>query len=701
MENLSTAINQLFKKQISQGYKLEHPYPYNDESGHPIYWRPRFEKPSNDHGVKAAKEIRIMSQKPDGIFIASKPEGLTSWKLFNLDKLNADPTSEVYFVEGEQKARLLNARDILATTTGGATSLDADISPLASRTVVIWPDQDEAGEKWATELSGKLIAMNCKVRLVDVGKLSLPPKGDCIEWLKAFAKQYGRKATATDVRALAMVEAKLLTLPEPQPLTIKVKPEPYPIDALPEIIQDAVAEVATFVQAPLPLVASSALTAISITSQALADVQRDEILFGPIGLFLLGIADSGERKTQADKMFAKPIQDYQDEQSEAGKILWATYKANLEAWEAKRGGIKDAIRQRTKGNKSTADLEERLRELEKEKPEPPRVPKLIREDATPEGLAKKLQNEWPSAGVVSNEAGIVFGAHGMSKESIMRNLALLNKLWDGGRYQSDRGDEERSRDVRGARLTMGLMIQEATLRSFFDQSKGLARGSGFLARFLVSWPDSTMGTRFYTPPIEGSPALSKFNQRITEILNQPVPINENGILTPPILVLTTEAKSAWIDFHDAIEIQLSNGGELYDVRDVASKAADNAVRMAALFQLFEGSSSAVGIDAFESASLIVAWHLNEARRFFGELALPVELADAARLDSWLIEYCKREQTHFVGKNHTRQHGPLRNGAALDSAIRELSDLDRAQLSKDQKHLTIKVNPALLLSGGMA
>jgi len=283
----------------------------------------------------------------------------------------------------------------------------------------------------------------------------------------------------------------------------------------------------------------------------------------------------------------------------------------------------------------------------------------------------------------------------------MRNLALLNKLWDGGRYQSDRGDDERSRDVRGARLTMGLMIQEATLRSFFDQTRGLARGSGFLSRFLVAWPESTMGTRLYTPPAKGSPALFKFNRRITELLNYPVPINENGILNPPILSLTEDAKVAWIDFHDAIEIKLSDGGELREIRDVASKAADNAARMAALFQLFEGSSSAVGIDAFESASLIVAWHLNEARRFFGELALPVELADAARLDSWLIEYCKREQTHFVGKNHTRQHGPLRSGVALDSAIRELSDLDRIQLVKDKKPQAIKVNPALLLSGGMA
>ena len=244
---------------------------------------------------------------------------------------------------------------------------------------------------------------------------------------------------------------------------------------------------------------------------------------------------------------------------------------------------------------------------------------------------------------------------------------------------------------------MGLMIQEATLRSFFYQSKGLARGSGFLARFLVSWPDSTMGTRFYTPPTEGSPALSKFNKRITELLNQPVPINENGILIPSALMLTPEAKTAWVIYHDAIESQLSNGGELFDIRDVASKTADNAVRLAALFQLFEGSASAIGKDAFDSASRIAAWHLNEARRFFGELALPVELVDAARLDTWLIEYCKRNKTHSVGKNHTRQHGPLRNGTALDNAIRELADLDRIQVLKDGKCLTIKVNP-MLISG---
>jgi len=73
------------------------------------------------------------------------------------------------------------------------------------------------------------------------------------------------------------------------------------------------------------MVASSALPALSLVGQALVDVQRDEILIGPAGLFMLTIADSGERKTQADKMFTKPIQDHRyeaDRTRQAVKNSW-------------------------------------------------------------------------------------------------------------------------------------------------------------------------------------------------------------------------------------------------------------------------------------------------------------------------------------------------------------------------------------------
>ena len=81
----------------------------------------------------------------------------------------------------------------------------------------------------------------------------------------------------------------------------------------------------------------------------------------------------------------------------------------------------------------------------------------------------------------------MFGAHGMGKESLMRNLSLLNILWDGGRLSVGRRTSE-SFTVSNARLTVALQVQGATLSTFFEQSKGLARGSGFLARFLMGLP---------------------------------------------------------------------------------------------------------------------------------------------------------------------------------------------------------------------
>ncbi|MFM9883758.1 MAG: toprim domain-containing protein, partial [Burkholderiales bacterium] len=83
--------------------------------------------------------------------------------------------------------------------------------------------------------------------------------------------------------------------PEPQPLAAKIEPQPYPIDALPDTIRAAVEEVGGFVKAPLPLVASSALAALSLAAQAHIDIKRADRLQGPTGLYLLTIADSGER----------------------------------------------------------------------------------------------------------------------------------------------------------------------------------------------------------------------------------------------------------------------------------------------------------------------------------------------------------------------------------------------------------------------
>lgn len=484
--------------------------------------------------------------------------------------------------------------------------------------------------------------------------------------------------------------------PELQPLIAQIDPQEYPIDALPAAVRCAVQEVADFVKAPIPLIATSALAALSLAIQAHTDVQRADKLHGPCGLFLLAIADSGERKSTCDGFFTKAIRDYEAEQFEAAKPFITAYKSDLEIWEAQRSGLKEKIKSLAKeGKPSTAQVKE-LHDLDKQKPTAPRVPRLIYGDATPEALTFALAKQWPSGGVISSEAGSVFGSHGMGKESVMRNLAALNQLWDGAELKTERRSTE-SFTVRGARLTMALQVQEATIRAFFASTNGLARGTGFLARFLVSWPQSTQGMRPFTEAPTNWPALATFNSRLTLILNRPAPIDENGALTPAMLQMSPDAKAHWIAFHNAIESELLTGRELYDVRDVASKTADNAARLAALFHTFTGSIGPIDLDAMESGGQIAAWHLSEARRFLGELAMPLELANPARLESWMLDYCQRENTDSVPTRQIQQFGPggLREKATFTEAIKELADLGRARLVQDGKKRAVQINPALL------
>lgn len=573
--------------------------------------------------------------------------------------------------------------------------------------IVLCADDDESGvgQRKATEAAQAVSGMIAMPIFPDSRASGVKDFNDLatLQGLKSVAQAIaGAKTVAIEVPIEVPVAATTRSYanewPVPQSLTVKIDSKPYPLDALPDTLRAAVEEVGGFVKAPMPMVASCAISAISLAIQGLYDVQRAEKLHSPVGLFLLTVGESGERKSTCDGFFMKAIRDYEDAQAELGIPALKDYQAATASWEAKCSGVKEKIRQFAKEHKSTVSLDAELCNLIHDVPIKPRTPRIIYADVTPEAMAYSLAMNWPSSGVVSAEAGIVFGSHAMSGDSVMRNLATLNQLWDGNSLKIDRRCSD-SFEVKSARLTMSLQVQSATLQSFLDKSGALARGSGFLARFLLAIPESTQGSRLFTEAPSNWPKLDAFNSRITALLSQPVPIEEDGSLTPQMLTLTPDAKAAWIVYHDVVESELASGGELFNVRDVASKSADNAARLAALFHVFEGGTDAISEDAFERASRVATWSLSESRRFFGELALPSEMLDAARLDKWLIEHCKRELTHCVSKRHTRQYGTIREGTRLDAAIRELVSLDRIQIKQEGKQISIWLNPALMGTGG--
>ena len=88
-------------------------------------------------------------------------------------------------------------------------------------------------------------------------------------------------------------------------------------------------------------------------------------------------------------------------------------------------------------------------------------------------------------------------------------------------------------------------------------------------------------------------ALDRFNSRLRELLNLPLPtLGEAMELDPNVLSLAPEAKREWIEFHDETERELGRAGEFHDIADLAAKTAENAARLAGLFHVFEYGATA-------------------------------------------------------------------------------------------------------------
>lgn len=298
------------------------------------------------------------------------------------------------------------------------------------------------------------------------------------------------------------------------------------------------------------------------------------------------------------------------------------------------------------------------------------------------------------AAVLSNEAGIIFGAHGMNPESVMRNMAGLNVCWDGGHFRRDRTSSQ-SINVEGMRMTMGLMVQPDTLQSFLSRQGALAKGIGFLARFLVAHPESTQGTRYYREQTPGEPALTAFNARITQLLKTPARVDAEGRLETTYLALSPEAKEIWIQFHDVVEEELGRGHDYYDVQDVASKAADNAARLAACLHAFcdhTHSISSIGAESMEAGAELMHWYLYEALRFCRQLAIPDSFRKAERLEEWLVMKLYSGMT-LVPTREVKQFAQSElRGAAGAEAFAVLEDHNRAKLITQGQKKFYCLNP---------
>ena len=108
--------------------------------------------------------------------------------LYNLDGLAAQPKAPVFVVEGEKCAAAINRLGGVAVTSlnGAEAAGRADWTPLRGRRVMVWPDADTPGAKYAADVARLAReAGAAEVKVLDVAGLGLPAGGDVVDYLAA------------------------------------------------------------------------------------------------------------------------------------------------------------------------------------------------------------------------------------------------------------------------------------------------------------------------------------------------------------------------------------------------------------------------------------------------------------------------------------------------------------------------------------
>ena len=435
----------------------------------------------------------------------------------------------------------------------------------------------------------------------------------------------------------------------PQPLLRQTPPgAAYPVAALGPL-RAAVEAVQGMTQAPVALAAGTALAVASLAVQGHADV---ETLGGdrPCSLFVLSIALSGERKSSCDKPLMRALREHEARQADTYAAALGAFQAASDVYEAKK---KSALRDVASNNKEKRTAGEVDFAALGDPPRRPLLPERTASEPTLEGLFLALQIGLASLGVFSDEAAQFMGGHGMSADHRMKTLAGLNSLWDGSEIRRTRaGDGVYT--LRGRRIALHLMAQPVVAYGLL--SDPLAAGLGFLPRCLICEPVSTIGARLSANARLDDAAIAHFGARLTVIIETPMPVTADGqTLHPRRLELSAQARKLLTGFADDVEVRQRRDGDLAHITGTASKAAEQACRIAAVLTLWASlGADEVTLETMADAIELAQFYLGEASRLASVATVSAQIADAEALKTWLLKKWSHPE---VTTSEALQYGP--------------------------------------------
>jgi hypothetical protein len=636
---------------------------YTNAAGDPVGLVVRWNTPTG-------KDVRPVSRKADGSgwIIGGMP---TPRPLYGLpDLLAAKPGERVYVTEGEKAADAARAVGLLATTSphGAKSATMADWSPVAGREVVILPDHDDAGERYADEVARLCLAAGANsVRIVRLIQLwaGMPKGGDMADLVNH------RSGDVEPIRAgvEALTDKTDATTPTPDAPAVPAF-TPFPADALPEPIRGFVFAAAKSIGCDSSYVA---LPLLSGLASAIGNSHRIALKRGwtePAIVWTTIVGESGTHKTPAFKAAMKAIRKAQAQafkEHEAALAEWETehlrYEAELTGWR------RDAAKKRGGDVGYTV--------APPEKPTTPIARRYIVSDTTTEALAPILRG---------NPRGVLLARDELSGwiGSFDRYAKAGKAGADSAHWLSMHHGEALTIDrktgipptihVPSASVSIAGGIQPGILARALGQEH---HESGLLARLLFAMPPRRV-KRWTEADVDADTeaAVAAVFDRLFSLTMEVDP--ESPALQPDyrprLVTLADDGKRAWVTFyneHAGEQVNLSG-----DEAAAWSKLEGYAARLALVVHLTRWAAGDATLrdasrvdEASIAAGVVLArWFGDEARRVYAILSE----SDDDRETRRLVEWIDRKGGVVTARDLTRGPREYRNDPK--AAAKALADL---------------------------
>lgn len=424
---------------------------------------------------------------------------------------------------------------------------------------------------------------------------------------------------------------------------------PYPTECLGRWGEAVASAIERMTQAPDAVCAQSVVGAMSAVASLRGQVRTIFDSPMPIAVMLSTVALSGERKSTADSMASRGITLFE-------KRLRESIAASENS--AKPSGRASSNAANNSGNNF-------------------RTAEIMVSDPTIEGLFDVMINGPGTAYLANDDAAGFFGGHAMSSDQRRKTIAAIASLFSGTAIRRPRATKE-NQVIEDIPLTMHLMFQPYLLASVYGDRELLDQG--ILPRILPVFPSSNIGNRpFRGVNSDDAGVRDDFHARCLDLLTEFSITRSDALMrtgSDPdenLLDLSAAAKGVLIDFYNEIEEQCGEGGKYAGIRSFASRAAENATRLGAIFTVFDDPQAQhMQTFAAESGCRLMRYYLAAYDHICETAAAKKSAGEAVELGKWLYGAVGPGGTSH--DKHLSQFGPssFRDLARRRSALEKLS-----------------------------